>query len=141
MDFGIEIDEKLAQEHLYLIRRGVRPIAFIGLCSSAAQTMLRASTVLESFSESGDCPFVIDRGDGSAEYGFAAAAWVVDLLRWIYNKKSPAPEKQRDRVLALLLGYSTTAVASYEERKRLHRFRPLISESPAQKEGPRRAAQ
>jgi hypothetical protein len=53
---------------------------------------------------------VVPHNDG-AEYGFAARAWVVDLLGWLWT----VPLKQRHRVLGLLLGYCAEAIGQFEE--------------------------
>ena len=59
---------------------------------------------------SGAIPFVGDL-KGGAESGYAARAWVVDLLTWAWT----VPAVQRHRILGLLLGYSPDAIGQFEE--------------------------
>lgn len=57
-------------------------------------------------------PFVVENGDGTADCGYAATGWIVDLLKWA----TTAPQVQRMRVIGLLLGYSADAIAVFEDR-------------------------
>ena len=45
--------------------------------------------------------------------GYAAAAWVVDLLAWSYEQ----PLRQHHRIIGLLLGYSVNAIAEHDARE------------------------
>lgn len=45
--------------------------------------MVRALTVLDWYSDDHTIRFVIDHGDGTASWGYAAAAWGIDLYRWV----------------------------------------------------------
>ncbi len=76
--------------------------------------LLRVATRLESLTQDGSIPFVIDNGDGTADCGFASASWVVDLFAWLV--KTEVPEEHRRRVIGLLLGYSADAIMRFEER-------------------------
>ncbi len=76
--------------------------------------MLRTATKLEGLSVPGAIAFVIDRGDGRADYGFSAMRWAIDLLRW--TNSDAVPLVQRHRVLGLLLGYSADAIREFEEQ-------------------------
>ncbi len=71
-------------------------------------------------------PFVLDHGDGTASYGYAAGRWALDLYEWAVSDPQ-VPEEQRDRVVGLLLGYSGPSIARYEDEGNGRRF--AISES------------
>jgi hypothetical protein len=115
---AIEITDDLLRELAYGVARGVRSLAIAGTCAAEHDAMLVVQTRLENQGEPGAIAFVCPRGDdGLADYGYAAAAWVIDLYRWVIG----APEdvvapRHRHRVVGLLLGYSAQAIASYEEQ-------------------------
>jgi hypothetical protein len=55
-------------EHLYLVERGVRPLALAGTCSAEPLMMLTVATRLERLTVGGrGFAFVADRGDGHAD--------------------------------------------------------------------------
>jgi hypothetical protein len=96
------------REQAQLVARGVRPLALVGSCS-----LDRASAVrhyLLRLGVPGAIPFVVPHGDG-AECGYAARAWVVETLTWVWT----VPERHRHRVLGLLLGYSAEAIGQFDE--------------------------
>ena len=113
-----EISDDLLRELAYGVARGVRPLALAGSCAAEHDAMLVVQTRLESQGEPGAIAFVCPRGDeGVADFGYAAAAWVIDLYRWaIGASEDVLPAKQRHRIVGLLLGYGVPAVASYEEQ-------------------------
>lgn len=76
---------------------------------------MRVATQIEVHAEPGCIPFVVDREDGCADFGYAAAAWAVDLLRWMALAKIPS--EQEARIMGLLLGYSPNAIRTFEERR------------------------
>jgi hypothetical protein len=119
----------LIREQSYLIARGVRALALLGHCTNEPVEMLRRATLLDSLAEPGAIPFVIDRGDGFADWGFAAAQWVLDLYSWLTKKtaQDAVPQQQVARILGLLLGYSTDAIRQFEENRsgRLFTASPL----------------
>jgi hypothetical protein len=79
--------------------------------------MLRESTRLDALGCAGAIPFVVDRGDGVAEYGYAARTWALELYRWLSGTDENAvPSECRHRILALLLGYGADAVQDFEEQ-------------------------
>lgn len=88
-------------------------MALAGWCAADPVVMLRAATRLEAVAESGALPFVIDHQDGSATFGYAAAAWVLDLYEWI-SRDTAVPQEQRERITGLLLGYAAEAISRYE---------------------------
>jgi hypothetical protein len=58
-------------------------------------------------------PFQAARSDGTVEFGYAAARWVVDLYRWLVGC-TVIPERQQHRVQALLLGFGQETIAELE---------------------------
>jgi hypothetical protein len=104
----------LISEQEYLVSRGVRPLAIIGHYAADARYLGRIERLLEAES-GGVLPFAIDHGDGTASYGFAASEWVLDLYRWLVTD-AHVPQKQRHRVVGLLLGYGVEAVTEYESQ-------------------------
>ncbi len=76
--------------------------------------MLKIATKLESLSATGAIPFVIERGD-TADYGYAASPWVLDLYRWALS--DAVPELNRHRILGLLCGYNAEAIRQFEEKR------------------------
>ena len=108
----------IAREHAYTVARGVRALALVGNCASDPFTMRLALEGLEAAAEGGAMPFVLDRGDGSAECGYAGAPWVHDLYRWaVQQADDTVPRDQRHRIIGLLLGYSVEAVSKFEASK------------------------
>lgn len=126
------------REHAYLVARGVRPLALVGQCENAPLTMLRTATAIEGAAESGAIPFVIDRGDGYADYGFAVARWALDLFRWITNAAQDAvPDQQRTRILGLLFGYSAESIRLFDESQDGRMFQaPTVSAGPGSSSRP-----
>ena len=103
-------------EQAYLVARGVRPLALVGSCPTEIAS--QAVAEMMPFSETGAIPFSCDRGDGTTEYGFAAAPWVIDLYRWTVQREEAdetVPQSQRHRIVGLLLGYHASAVSAFEE--------------------------
>ena len=100
-----------AEDAAYLVARGVRPLALVGEGVADELAMLRAMTVLARYSDDRAIRFVIDHGDGTASWGYAAAAWVVDLYRWVRLEEKD--ESRRHQVLGLLLGYSPEAISRH----------------------------
>lgn len=104
---GCEDESPLAgravlSEAAYLAERGVR--------ACAAQYAL----ALGGSYSPGAVAFVIDRGDGMADYGYAASGWAADLYRWAWTPG--VPTIQRERVHGLLFGYSPDAIERFEAR-------------------------
>lgn len=108
-------------EHAYLVARDVRPIAIAGHFHTEAASMLRIATLIESASTEEAVPFVIDHGDGSGSFGYAANRWVLDFYEWSVKDRA-IPEQQRHRIVGLLLGYSPVAISRYEESGSGRRF-------------------
>lgn len=92
--------------------------------------MIRVATKVEEFAETGAIPFVIDCGNGWADYGYSATSWLIDLWEWL-NKSSPStvPDTYRNRICGLLLGYSPEAIRRFEEEGSERRFSGLSTES------------
>ena len=107
----------LVEEHAYLVARGVRPLALVGNCVARARAMRRARLSLERSACDGVHVFVLDRGDGFADYGYAAAPWVVHLYGWAVSAREADDSvlaRQRHRIVGLLLGYSVSAISDFE---------------------------
>ena len=120
--------DALLAEQAYLIARGVRPLSLIGHCSSNSMTVLRVATRIECAGCPGVVPFVIDHGDETASFGYAGAAWVIDLYEWA-NDATQVPQEQRHRINGLLLGYSVPAISRHEDENSGRRF-PSVSALP-----------
>ena len=98
-------------EAAYLVSRGVRPLAVVAEGVADEMQMIRAMTVLGRYSDDRAIRFVVDHEDGTASWGYAAAAWAIDLYRWARLEEKD--ESRRHQVLGLLLGYSPEAVARH----------------------------
>ena len=111
----------LLDESAYLVERGVRPMAIVDHIPADPQAMLEAASQLEIASIGAEVvPFVVNRGDGLADCGYAATQWVVDLYAWLV--KSGAPGEHIHRIRGLLLGYSPRAIRAHDERGCGRRF-------------------
>ena len=124
--------DDMIHEQAALIARGVRALALIGTCQAEQVTMLQTATKIGTLAHVNTVPFVLDRGDGVAEYGYATAQWVVDLLRWLLQSSPDrVPPKHRDRIVGLLCGYSAEAIRLFDERTsgRLFETPILLNES------------
>ncbi len=125
-----DLDPAVLREHAYLVARGVRSLALAGHAESAAITSLAIASTLEQVAEPRTIPFVIDRGDGFVDFGFASKRWVIELYRWaVTEKENAVPDVHRHRILGLLLGYSADAIDAFEEERsgRLFYEVPLTS--------------
>lgn len=102
-------------EHAYLVARDVRPLAIGGHFPTGSASLLRIATLIEDAASGEDVlPFVIDHGDGSGSFGYAANRMTLDFYEWAAS--DPAiPEQQRHRIIGMLLGYSPVAISRYEE--------------------------
>jgi hypothetical protein len=112
-------------EHALLIARGVRPMALVDVLHvKSEEDATRVYQQLSRYaSESGGevLPFVIRGRDVAPSgsgldlrltyCGFAAARWVVDLMRFAVTQAG-AHEHQ---IIGLLLGYSAVAIRHHEE--------------------------
>lgn len=117
------------REQAYLVERGVRALALVGRVAPNEAEMLAAASKLEILAIGRYIiPFVFNRGDGGADYGYAAAPWVFDLYRWI-TTSSDVPKEQRTRITGLLLGYSAEAIKKFEDRQSI-RFLKLLCRLP-----------
>src|SRR5262245_61168630 len=102
-------------EHVYLVARDVRPLAIAGHFPTESASMLRIATLIETAAASEEVvPFVIDHGDGSGSFGYAANRMTLDFYEWAVTDRS-IPEQQQHRVIGMLLGYSPVAISRYEE--------------------------
>lgn len=114
---AFQVSDDTLREHAYGVARGVRALAIAGSCRVEQDEMLAAQTRLESVGEPGAIAFVCPRTDDFADCGYAAAAWVIDLYRWVVSAADTMmPVKQRHRIVGLLLGYNVGAIGEYEEQ-------------------------
>jgi hypothetical protein len=114
---ALEISDDTLREHAYGVARGVRALAISGSCRAEQSEMLAAQTRLEAMGEPGAIAFVCPRHDTFADCGYAAAAWVIDLYRWLVSVvDDELPAKHRHRIVGLLLGYGVGAITDYEEQ-------------------------
>jgi hypothetical protein len=117
--------DELLREQSFLVARGVRPMCLIEWVNSDAVALTRLSTLLDRYREGGSLPFVIDHGDGSASYGYAAARWVVETYEWLMD--SQVPQERRDCILGLLLGYSASEIDRFEATASVRHYAPVAS--------------
>jgi hypothetical protein len=111
----------------YLISRGVRPMALLGSCSSDEAVMGTVYTILINAAGTPLAePFVLPSGayPGRASYGYAARAWVTDLLE--FAESDAVPLRRREEITGLLCGYSPDAIARHQERRHLVRWAPAF---------------
>lgn len=113
--------DELLFEQSYQVARGVRPLALVGHCFVEPTALLRIATRVETAAAPNVVPFVLDHGDGTGSFGYAGARWALDLYEWAV-KDGGVPEEQRERIIGLLLGYATPAVARYEDEATGRRF-------------------
>ena len=107
--------DDLIKEQAYLVSRGVRPLALLTPVGLDSKEMEGAFVRLGQTVGGDAIPFVLPRRDADcAMTGFAAAQWVIHLLRWSYDH---APVRQHHRILGLLLGYSVEAIARHDDRE------------------------
>ncbi len=113
-----DLDHRELHECAYLIERETRPLAVV--CSVPADSARGVFGELQTGAaySPGAVPFVVERGDGMADCGYATAQWAVDLYRWVLS--DDVPECHRDRVCGLLFGYSPAAIERFEVRKALN---------------------
>jgi hypothetical protein len=64
---------------------------------------------------------VLDHDDRTATYGYAESRWALDLYEWTVKDPS-VPQEQRHRIIGLLLGYGTPAIARHDEEGSGRRF-------------------
>jgi hypothetical protein len=108
-------------EHAYLVAREVRPVAIAGHFPTGSASAVRIATLIEAATQEEVVPFVIDHGDGSGSFGYAANRWALDFYEWAVTDGS-IPEQQRHRIIGMLLGYSPVAISRYEESGSGRRF-------------------
>jgi hypothetical protein len=113
--------QDLLAEQAYLVARGIRPLSLVGDCPADPMVMLRVATQVERATCSGAVPFLVDHGNGTASFGYAGAAWALDLYEWA-NRDPLIPEEQRHRINGLLLGYNVSAIARHDDENSGRRF-------------------
>lgn len=80
----------------------------------------------------GCIPYVVQRCDGFADYGYAANRTILDLFQWLQTTSDEAvPRVQRHRLIGLLLGYSPSALRDYDELLSGRRFTQIATTVPS----------
>lgn len=111
-----------------LVKDGKRPMCLYHM-PAIQEKMHSAYCLLDKIAFPPDVyPFVIDRGDGAADYGFASHKWAVDLLEWITGGN--VPDYLMHTMLGLLLGYDPKDIADHYDRWGGKRFTYSPSEIP-----------
>ena len=114
MTVPTEWSDLYLSEQAFLVSRGVRPLALVGSVSRDPKVMHECFMRLRESSakwQGSVFPFIVPRKDSDcAMAGFAAAQWVIDLLRWSYDQ----PPRQRHQIIGLLLGYAPGAIAEHD---------------------------
>jgi hypothetical protein len=103
--------EDLFRESAYLVERAVRALALVGVCDASRERELETRLAAAA---GRTVPFIIPEAS-TRVFGFAAAAWVIDLFQWTRRE---APATQRDRIVGLLLGYGVEAIRTFDEWER-----------------------
>jgi len=70
----------LLREQAYLVERGVRSLAVCGTCSESEANQVPAVLALAGAYSPGAVPWIVCRGEGLFDYGFAASRWAADLV-------------------------------------------------------------
>jgi hypothetical protein len=100
--------EDLIREGATLVARGVRALTLLGQCEAAEEAISVTARCIADLACPGALPFVLDRSDGLADYGYAGALWAIKLYRWL--QQTEIPPEQCQRILGLLFGYSVEAI-------------------------------
>ncbi|MCG5538972.1 hypothetical protein [Halorhodospira sp. 9622] len=119
-EFGApEIPFELRRESACLVALGVRPMALLGRCADADESVrIRLYHLLESartqiYESEKVISFVLPVPGGVLDYGYARQPWVVEFYRWV---EYHAPSRQADRARGLLFGYAPCAIQAHEDR-------------------------
>jgi hypothetical protein len=109
------VAEEAMFEAAYLVERRVRPIALCGTAIIRNEIeKMRLVQHLNIVAQGKDVKqFVVDFGDGTAQYGFASAGWVLDLYQRVLFADIPAIQKER--IFGLIFGYGIESIARYED--------------------------
>ena len=99
------------QEQAWLIARGVRALALLGDVECDEKTMRKCFNKLGGIAGVSAIPFVIQIPTANhAIAGYAAAEWVIDLLKWSYDQ----PVRNYHQIVGLLLGYSANEIEQHD---------------------------
>lgn len=106
--------ESVFTEQEYSVSRRVRSIAYIESCLATPEVMEKVMERLNSTCITGETiPFMFDRGDGWADYGFAAHQCFVDCFKLIRIQDSPIQKELGDCLTGLMLGYGVDEIARF----------------------------
>ncbi|MBI2943800.1 MAG: hypothetical protein HYY25_06340 [Candidatus Wallbacteria bacterium] len=107
-------DDDLCRANAILVSQTRRFLALICDVDGQAQDwVMDAAIRIEQNAMPGCRPFQLNRPDGRVEFGYAAAQWVIELYRWLVTE-SQIPERQRNRMVAVLLGFGAETIGSME---------------------------
>ncbi len=105
---------EFCQANAFLVAKTGRLIALVEKCDAGAtDQVMDLALVVERNALPGSVPFQATRPDGTVEFGYAAARWVVDLYRWLVGC-AVIPARQQHRMMALLLGFGHETIAELE---------------------------
>ena len=103
--------EDTIREQAWLIARGVRPLALLGDIELDETDMRECFVKLGGIAGTSAIPFVVPIPTMKhAVVGYAAAEWVIDLLKWSYGQ----PVRRYHQIIGLLLGYSADEIAQHD---------------------------
>lgn len=110
----LAVCDELCQANAFLVAKAGRLMALVEKCDARAADQVMDLALLVERNSLPECiPFQASRPDGSVEFGYAAARWVVDLYRWLVSC-TVIPERQQHRLTALLLGFGQETIAELE---------------------------
>lgn len=110
-------DVALSNHVILPVMNGARPMAFLGTIPANEDEMKRARRKLKKAAAGKPVtPFVLDRGDGVAIFGYAQEPWVVETLAWLHATTT-MEDFNYHAVMGLLLGYSPREIGRFEKRR------------------------
>ena len=114
------VDAHILKKEADLIRQGKRPMCLFSMPSDY-DNMHAAYCVLDGLGSPPELfPFIIERGDGAADYGFAKHHFYIPLLEFLNSGK--CPDHLMHAFLGLMLGYDSNEVADHYHRFHGKRF-------------------
>ncbi|MBI4867845.1 MAG: hypothetical protein HY816_12930 [Candidatus Wallbacteria bacterium] len=113
------LDDESCRAHALLVAKMRRFLAVVvELEPGAPELLMEAALLLERNGVPGCHPFQVTRPDGCVELGYAKSRWAVELYRWLLTD-SCVPERHRQRMQAVLLGFGAESIDSMEAAWRL----------------------
>src|SRR5579862_9838220 len=103
------------REHARAVAGGARALTIAGNCECDPDVTERVQALLLASRVPGAAPFLLDRGDRTAVYGYVASAWAFELYRWaLKDADARVPMEHRRRIIGLLLGQSVQQIGELE---------------------------